>query len=74
MHAASVLPRTDAAKSLLKTNADVNAATCDGATPLFLACQAGRAETTRLLLEAGANVHATTDSGDTPFFAVGDER
>ena len=70
LHAASILPSSDVAKSLLDAKANVNAATYDGATSLFLACQAGRAETTRLLLEAGADVNGATDNGDTPLFAV----
>jgi ankyrin repeat protein/uncharacterized membrane protein YgcG len=50
--------------------ADVDAATPDGRTPLFLACYEGADEAVSLLLAAGADVRMATDNGHTPVYAA----
>ncbi|HTM13214.1 MAG TPA: ankyrin repeat domain-containing protein [Bryobacteraceae bacterium] len=55
-----------AAASLIKSGADVNAVQSDGATALHWAAYLNDAETTALLLRAGAKVDARNDLGVTP--------
>jgi uncharacterized protein len=55
-----------AAQSLLKQGADVNAADPDGTTPLHWAAEAGDTEIAQLLLHSGANPKARNRYGVTP--------
>ena len=55
-----------AAQSLLKARADVNAPQSDGATALHWAAYLDDAETTALLIRAGANVDSPNHYGVTP--------
>ena len=55
-----------AAASLIKSGADVNAAQSDGATALHWAAYLNDADTTALLVRAGAKVDAKNDLGVTP--------
>src|SRR5262245_20149967 len=50
-------------RSLLKQDADPNAADIDGTTPLIWAAHNGEPEIGRLLIAAGANVKATNRYG-----------
>ena len=56
----------EAARSLLKQQADVNAPQPDGATALAWAAHWDDLETAELLIRAGANVNAANDYGVTP--------
>ena len=53
---------------LLDDGADIDqiANRCDGATPLFIACQMGQVDAARLLLEKGAAVDRALEDGQTP--------
>jgi uncharacterized protein len=55
-----------AAQSLLRQGADVNAADPDGTTPLHWAAEAGDTEMAQMLLRAGANAKARNRYGVTP--------
>jgi ankyrin repeat protein len=46
----------DVVKTLIEHGARVDAATTDGATPLYIACQNGQIEVVKYLIEKGANV------------------
>ena len=50
---------------------DINVRNAAGATPLLLACRAGREEKIIILLKLGANVHVKYDAGETPFHWLG---
>jgi ankyrin repeat protein len=52
---------------LLEASANVNQATNDGMSPLFMASQEGHCDVVRLLLEASANVNQA-DTGASPLF------
>jgi ankyrin repeat protein len=43
-------------KTLIEHGAKVDAATTDGATPLYIACQNGQLDVVKYLIEKGANV------------------
>ena len=51
---------------LMELGADVNQATDDGVTPLFIGAQNGHEAVVRTLIEAGADVNKATDDGWTP--------
>ena len=51
---------TSTAETLLSAGADVNALDEDGASPLYLACERGKAEFIELLLSRGANPNTET--------------
>src|SRR5262245_6479726 len=55
-----------AAQTLLKQEANVNAANEDGTTPLFIAAEKGHQDIVALLLDNGADVKHTTTDGATP--------
>ncbi len=57
---------SEAVRSLLARNADVDARQGDGATALHWAAYLNDAETTAALLRAGADAHASNDHGVTP--------
>ena len=58
----------EAVHALLKTDADVNAAHADGATPLAWAAHWDDWETADLLIRAGADVNAANEYGITPLY------
>ena len=60
----------DAAWLLLDKGAEVDRATKDGWTPLFIACQKGHVDVARLLLECDAEVDLATKKGTTPLFTA----
>ena len=53
-------------QTLLKREANVNAANEDGTTPLFIAAEKGHRDIVALLLDHGADVKQTTTDGATP--------
>jgi ankyrin repeat protein len=53
-------------QTLLKQEANVNAANEDGTTPLFIAAEKGHRDIVALLLDHGADVKQTTTDGATP--------
>jgi ankyrin repeat protein len=53
---------------LLKEGADVNKATDDGTTPLFMASQHGHCDVVEALLRGGADVNKAKNDGTTPLF------
>jgi ankyrin repeat protein len=59
-----------ALRALLQKNADVNAASLDGSTPLLLAAQLDDLETVDLLLRAGADPKTANRYGVAPLFAA----
>ncbi len=66
LHWAAFNDDRDVAKLLITADANVKAATRDGAiTPLFLACKNGSAPMIELLLKAGADANSATESGTT---------
>ena len=56
------------ARRLLDKGAEVDRANDGGGTPLFVACQEGRADAARLLLDNGAEVDRATEDGATPLY------
>jgi len=52
----------------LEARANVNAASNDGVTPLYMASQEGHADAVKLLLAAGANVNAVDYSRNTRWY------
>ena len=57
-----------------KEGVDVNQATNDGATPLFIASQKGHAEVVSLLLgKEGVDVNQATNNGTTPLYIASQE-
>ena len=61
LYEASREGNTSDVKLLLKANADVNAKTKYGSTPLMVASQEGYASVVQLLLEANADVNAKNE-------------
>jgi ankyrin repeat protein len=59
---------------LIKAGADVNQATSDGATPLFLAAQNGHESCVALLIQAGADVRKARKDGHTPMNIATDKK
>ena len=59
---------------LIKAGADVNQATSDGTTPLFLAAQNGHESCVALLIQAGADVRKARKDGHTPMQIATDEK
>ncbi|RZC38488.1 uncharacterized protein BDFB_007813, partial [Asbolus verrucosus] len=57
-------------KLLLDNNADVNAASNDGFTPFYAACQNGHYEVVKLLIINNVDINAATNNGVTPFYAA----
>ena len=55
---------------LLAANADQNKAADTGATPLFMASQAGHLEVIRVLLAANADKDKAAGNGETPLIAT----
>jgi ankyrin repeat protein len=51
---------------LIKAGADVNQATSDGYTPLYIAAQNGHEGCVAVLIQAGANVRKADKTGLTP--------
>jgi ankyrin repeat protein len=51
---------------VLEKGAEVDRASKDGRTPLFIACQVGHVDAARLLLDNGASVYEADEDGDTP--------
>ncbi len=64
---ASDCGHNDGLKLLIKAGADLNQATDDGATPLFIASQEGLVEVMEILVKAGADLNQTWN-GATPLF------
>jgi ankyrin repeat protein len=60
-------------KILLAHNADVNAKSGNGLTPLHIAASYGRKAIAELLLEHGADINAKSDDGKTPLQVAKDE-
>ena len=56
------------AQLLLKNDAQVDLATNNGMTPLFIACKNGRAAFVELLLDRGATIDQPMQDGSTPLF------
>ena len=51
---------------LIKAGADVNQATSNGVTPLYVAAQQGHESCVALLIQAGADVRKASKNGYTP--------
>lgn len=66
LHHAVGWGRLDAAQSLIKHGADVNAQTKNGETPLNLAVQTRRQDIASLLLDHGADPNVRDNNGETP--------
>lgn len=58
----------EVARLLISAGADVNAASMDGATPLFVACQAGHIVMVKELLESRAQVNISMRDHASPLF------
>ena len=56
-------------RALIEAGADVNQATEEGETPLYIAAQDGREAVMRALIQAGADINKATEEGDTPLSA-----
>ena len=54
------------ARALLSAGAKVDLQNLEGASPLFIACQAGHVEAARALLSAGAIVDLPNNAGFSP--------
>ena len=52
---------------MLDNGADVNRATKDGVTPLWIACGRGHVDVARLMLKKGAEVDQADNNGWTPW-------
>jgi ankyrin repeat protein len=70
LHRAAYADDIEAAKSLLKSGADVKAANRYGVTPLSLACTNGSGPMVKLLLESGADPNAALPGGETPLMTA----
>ena len=57
-------------RALIEKGADINKATDDGATPLFMAAGMGNEAAVRALIELGSDVNKATEDGAsvTPLF------
>ena len=51
---------------LAERGADINKANNDGATPLFIASEKGRAEVVRVLAERGVDINKANNDGESP--------
>lgn len=69
MEAASA-GHVDIVRLLIAHQADVNAVSGSGNTPLMYACAGGHEECVRALLESGANVEDHNENGHTPLMEV----
>ena len=58
--------KLEVTRLLLDKGAEVDRANDGGGTPLFVACQEGRADAARLLLDNGAKVDMAEKDGRTP--------
>jgi ankyrin repeat protein len=58
--------RKEVAELLISKNADINAETTQGSTPLHLAAQHGHKDVVELLISKGANVNAVNEAGMRP--------
>lgn len=56
------------ARLLISAGAEVNTASMDGATPLFVACQAGHIVMVKELLESGAQINISMKDHASPLF------
>ena len=66
MYIAADQGHTHVVMELIKAGADVNQATSDGFTPLFLAAQLGHDGCVAVLIQAGADVRKAVKSVYTP--------
>ena len=67
---ASAAGHTEIVTKLLAANANVNRATGNGLTPLYVACGQGHAEIVTKLLAANANVDQADEDGTTPLIVA----
>ena len=70
LHMAVYFGRTDIARTLIESGADVEAPGLQGWTPLVMAALRGRLEVTGYLLEAGADPGAASANGELPLIAA----
>lgn len=65
LHYAASTGQLDAARMLLRHDAQINAVAHDGTTPIMMAAYGGSEPMVRLLLDAGADLYAKTEHGYT---------
>ena len=70
MYTPAITGHVDAARLLLDKGADVNRATKDGQTPLYIACDYRHVDAARLLLDQGADINGRTSTARRHFDAV----